>query len=213
MGVSIVVRGPEWFFGLDSLFEGFAAIALLLVTLFSFKAYKLTKDKRYRTFGIAFGLMMVGIIARALADLFVYADMSVHPLVLMMLYACYMGLSLASIIVLFALTLKIKQRAPVVALLLVSLVLVLLSSSYRLSFHSISVILLAFIAYHFIRNYFEKKSLSALLVCISFVLLTLTHVAFIVDIVKQRFYIVGHLLHLAVFGLLFFALVKVLKKR
>ncbi len=213
MGVSIIVRGPSWFFGIDSLFEGFAAIALLLVTLFSYKAYKFTKDKRYRTFGIAFGLMLVGIVARALADLFVYADASVHPLALMALYAGYMGLTLVSIIVLFALTLKIKQRAPVVALLLVSLVLVLLSSSYRLSFHSISVILLAFIAYHFIRNYFEKKSLSALLVCISFILLTLTHAAFIVDIVKQRFYIIGHLLHLAAFGLLFVALITVLKKR
>ncbi len=213
MGVSIIVRGPEWFFGIDSLFEGFAAIALLLVTLFSYKAYKLTKDRRYRTFGIAFGLMMVGIVARALADLCVYADLSVHPLALMALYAGYMGLTLVSIIVLFALTLKIRQRAPVIALLLVSLVLVMLSASYRLSFHSISVILLAFIAYHFIRNYFEKKSLSALLVCISFVLLTLTNVAFIVDIVKQRFYIIGHLLHLAAFGMLFVALVKVLKKR
>ncbi|MEM2915948.1 MAG: hypothetical protein QXT19_01120 [Candidatus Woesearchaeota archaeon] len=213
MGVSIIVRGPEWFFGIDSLFEGFAAIALLLVILFSYKAYKLTKDKRYRTFGIAFGLMLTGIVARALADLCVYAKLSVHPLALMMLYAGYMGLTLVSIIVLFALTLKIKQRAPIVALLLVSLVLVLLSSSYRLSFHSISVILLAFIAYHFIRNYLEKKSLSALLVCISFVLLTLTHAAFIVDIVKQRFYIIGHLLHLVAFGLLFVALIKVLKKR
>ncbi len=213
MGVSIIVRGPEWFFGIDSLFEGFAAIALLLVTLFSYKAYKLTKDRRYRTFGIAFGLMIVGIVARALADLCVYADLSVHPLALMALYAGYMGLTLVSIIVLFALTLKIRQRAPVIALLLVSLVLVMLSASYRLSFHSISVILLAFIAYHFIRNYFEKKSLSALLVCISFVLLTLTNVAFIVDIVKQRFYIIGHLLHLAAFGMLFVALVKVLKKR
>jgi cellobiose-specific phosphotransferase system component IIC len=213
MGVSIIVRGPEWFFGLDSLFEGFAAIALLLVTLFSYKAYKLTKDRRYRTFGIAFGLMMVGVVARALADLFVYADIKAHPLALMALYAGYMGLTLVSIITLFALTLKIRQRAPVVALLLVSLVLVMLSASYRLSFHSISVILLAFIAYHFIRNYFEKKSLSALLVCISFILLTLTHAAFIVDIVKQRFYIIGHLLHLAAFGLLFVALVKVLKKR
>jgi hypothetical protein len=34
------------------------------------------------------------------------------------------------------------------------------------------------------------------------VLLTLTHGAFIVDIVRQRFYIVAHLLHVTAYGLL-----------
>ncbi len=211
MVVTITVRGPDWFFGLDSLFEGFAFIALLLVTLFSFKAYKFTKDKKFRTFAIGFGLMALGVFARALADFFVYADVSVKPLVMLALYGGYMGLTLVSLIVLFALTLKTKQKAPFVALLLVSLVLIMLSMSYRLSFHAIAVILLAFISYHFIRNFFEKKSLCAFLVCSSFVLLALAQVAFIFDIVKQKYYIIGHLVHLVAFAALLVALIRVLK--
>lgn len=211
MVVSVIVRGPEWFFGIDSLLGGFSALALLLVTLFSFKAYRFTKDSRYRTFTIAFGLMTLGLFGRALADFLVYIGAQVHPLALVLGYIGYMGATLVSLVLLFALTLKSQQRSPFAALLLVSFVLILLSSSYRLSFHSIAVILLAFIAFHFVRNYFKKKSLTALAVCLSFVLLTLTHAAFIWDIVQTRFYIVGHLLHVAAFALLLFALVRVLR--
>jgi hypothetical protein len=213
MSLTITVRGPEWFFGLDSLLECFSALAMILVTLFSFKAYRFTKDKRYRTFAIGFGLMALGTLLRAASDLAVYFDLNIKAIWLMAGYGLYMASTLASMVVLFALTLKTHQKAPFVALLLISFVLVLLSASYRLSFHAISIILLAFIAYHFIRNYFAKKSLNALLVCVSFVLLTLAHTAFIVDIIKQRFYIVGHLLHVAAFALLLFALIKVLKNR
>ncbi len=211
MVVTITVRGPDWFFGIDSLFEGFAFIALLLVTLFSFKAYKFTKDKKFRSFAFGFGLMALAELARALADLFVYAGWNVKPLALLGLYGGYMGLALVSLVVLFAITLKTTQKAPVIALMMVSLVLILLSTSYRLSFHSISFILLAFISYHFIRNFFEKKSVCAFLVCSSFVLLGLAQVAFIFDIVKQRFYIIGHLVHLLAFAALLVALVRVLR--
>jgi hypothetical protein len=213
MPVSVIVRGPEWFFGIDSLFEGFAALALLLVTLFSFKAYRFTKDKRYRTFAIAFGLMTIGLVSRAITDFLVYMESPAKVLVLMAGYVLYMAATLTSLVILFALTLKAKQRTPFIALLLVSFALVLFSSSYRLSFHAISVILLVFIAFSFVRNYFEKKSLSALLVCSSFILLVLTHAAFIVDIIRQQFYIIGHLLHVAAFALLLIALLKVLKNR
>jgi hypothetical protein len=211
MGLMLTVRGPEWFFGLDSLFEGFAFIALLLVTLFSFKAYRFTRDKKFRTFSVGFALMTLGILFRALADFFVYADVSVKPLIMLVLYGGYMALTLVSLIVLFALTLKTRQKAPFVALLLVSLVLIMLSVSYRLSFHAIAVILLAFISYHFIRNFFEKKSLCALMVCSSFVLLALAQVAFIFDIVKQKYYIIGHLIHLVAFAALLAALIRMLK--
>jgi hypothetical protein len=51
--------------------------------------------------------------------------------------------------------------------------------------------------------------LTALLVCGSFIGLALTQVAFIFDILQHRFYIVGHLIHLAAFALLFVALLKV----
>jgi hypothetical protein len=213
MSVNITLRGPEWFFGLDSLLEGFAALAMILVTLFSFKAYRFTKDKRYRTFSIGFGLMALGTLLRGVTDLVVFLDVNIKAIWLMAGYVLYMAATLASLVILFALTLKTNQKAPFVALLLVSFVLVALSASYRLSFHAISVILLAFIAYHFIRNYIEKRSLSALLVCSAFVLLTLTHAAFIVDIIRQRFYIIGHLLHVGAFALLIVALIKVLRNK
>jgi hypothetical protein len=211
MVVTITMRGPDWFFGIDSIFEGFAFLALLFVTLFSFKAYKFTKDKKFRSFAFGFGLMALAELARALADMFVYAGWNVKPIVLIGLYGGYMGLALVSLVVLFAITLKTKDKAPIIALMAVSLVLILFSSSYRLSFHSISFILLAFISFHFIRNFLEKKSVCAFLVCSSFVLLGLAQVAFIFDILQQRFYIIGHLIHLLAFAALLVALVRVLR--
>ena len=209
MVLNITVRGPEWFFGVDSLFEIVAVVALLLITLFSLSAYRFTKDKRYRTFALGFGLMTIGMLARALTDFVVFLDLKVPILGLMAGYAAYMGLTLLSLVILFALTLKSKERAPFIALLLSSFVLVLLSASYRLSFHAMSIILLIFITYHFVKNYLQKKSLTALLVASSFALLAITNIAFIVDILRHKFYIVGHLIHVLAFVLLFVALVRV----
>lgn len=213
MAVGVIIRGPEWFFGVDSGFEFFAFLALALITLFSWKAFRFTKDKRYRTFAVAFAFMAAGMLLRAVADLLVVLNVQAHPLVLIGGYAGYIFLTLVSLVIFFGLMLRTTQRAPLVALFLIALVSILMAKSVRLSFHSISVILLAFIAYHFIRNYFQKKSFTALLVCLAFVLLTLTHAAFIVDIVRQRFYIVAHLLHVAAYGLLLVALIKVFKNR
>jgi hypothetical protein len=213
MVVAITVRGPVWFFGIDSLFEGFAAVALLLVTLFSLKAYRFTKDRRYRTFAIGFGLMALGMASRALADLAVYAEFNVPVRWLMVGYAAYMGLTLVSLVVLFALTLNAKQRAPLVALLGVTMAGLVLSASYRLSFHSFSLVLLFFIAWHFMRNAQKKKTMTAILVCASFALLALAQVAFVIDILRRQFYVVGHVVHLVAFALLFIALLRVLKLR
>lgn len=213
MAIEIAIRGPEWFFGIDSLFEGFAALTLLLVTLFSLKAYRFTKDKRYRTFAIAFGFMTLGLIIRAVTDLLVHQKVGHSATIFYYGYVAYIFAWLTALVILFALTLKSKQRTPFIALLLISLVLVLLSSSYFLSFHVISLILLIFIAVHFVRNYYQKRSLSALLVCTAFVLIAVAQVQFIVDMVWHKWYILGHLSHVVAFGLLLVALVKVLKNR
>ena len=214
MVVELTVRGPQWFFGVDSAFEFFALIALLLITFFSIKAYWFTKDKRYRTFAIAFAFMSLGMFSRALTDLVVYLQLkAISPQLLFAGYAGYMLLTLISLVALFGLTLKAKQKAPLVALMLITIVGILLSASYRLAFHALAFILLAFIAFHFIRNYVAKKSFTAMLVCGSFVLLPVAQAAFIYDILRQRFYVVGHLIHLVAFGALFIAVALVRVKR
>lgn len=212
MAVTVLVRGPEWFFGLDSLFEGFAGLVLLLVSLTSWKAYSFTGEKRYRSFALAFGLMTLGFVTRALTDLGLHFNLFKAPQALFFGgYVAFIFLTLASLVLLFALTLKARERAPFVALLLVSLVLVLLSSSYFLSYHAISVILFGFVSWHFVRNYFEKKSFPAACVAGAFVLMTLAQVQFIVDVLWKKWYILGNLSFILGIFLLFAALVRVLR--
>lgn len=211
MGVTIFVRGPEWFFGLDSILEGFAAIVLLLVAIVSWKAFKFTKDKRYRSFSLAFGLMTLGMISRAVTDIVLHQKLCAIEEVFLAGYIVYIFATLISLVMLFALTLKTKDRAPLIALILISLVLVLLSSSYFLTFHAIAFILLAFITFHFIRNCVAKKTLSAGFVAAAFLLMTIAQVQFVVDMVWHRWYILGNIALLIAFLLLLITLIKVLK--
>jgi hypothetical protein len=215
MALGVVVTGPDWFFGVDSGFEFFAFFALMLITLFSWKAFRFTKDKRYRTFATAFAFMALGMACRAVADLFVALNINSRPDVLVGGYVGYIFLTLTSLILFFALMLRATQRAPLVALFIIALVSLFLSQSVRLTFHAISLILLLFISYHFIKNYFQKKSFTALLVCIAFVLLAVAQFQFIVDVLYHKWYILGHLSHVVAFGLLLVALIKVqvVKKR
>jgi hypothetical protein len=156
--------------------------------------------------------MALGMLCKGMTDFVVFLGIDAPGIVALAGYAGYMLLTLVSLVVLFGLTLKARQVAPLVALAFVSIALLLLSFSFRLSFHTASLMLLAFIARHFIVNYFRKKSLTALLVCLSFCLLALANVAFLADIIRQKFYIIGHIIHVLAFALLLVALLRVLRK-
>ena len=50
----VALQGPNWFFGIDSIFELVGTIILFMVFLMSYKAYRLTNMQGYKYYSLAF---------------------------------------------------------------------------------------------------------------------------------------------------------------
>lgn len=221
--VNVLLRGPLWFFGVDAAFELFSFVVLLLVFLFSFRAYKLTKDYKYKYFTAGFFALAAAFLSKAVTDLwlafaFVVRKGVAPPSealervgeVFLAGYLVFIFLSLMAGVLLVCLTSKIREKKIMFLLALLVLAPFLLTSSYSKSFYSLSLLMYSFIAVHFVRNFFDKRSFSSGCVASAFSLIAVAQGMFLFDILQHRLYVVAHLSQLAGFVLLLCSLLKVL---
>lgn len=221
--VSIVLRGPLWFFGVDSAFEFFSFIAVALAFFFSFRAYKLTKDAKYKYFTAGFFALTIAFLSKAVTDLwlalaFVYKKGIAPPSeaiekvgeVFLAGYLVFIFMSLIACVLLVASTSKVKEKRLLVLMAILVLLPFYLTSSYSKSFYLVSLIMYSFIAVHSIQNFSNKRTISSGFVASAFTLISLAQGMFLFDILKHKLYIVAHFSQLAGFVLLLSTLLKVL---
>lgn len=220
--VAVVLHGPPWFFLLDAVL-GFVGMAgAIVIVALSAKALKLTKDRKFIYFTIAFALIGLGLLIRSMTNVVVFLGLPWADQVMSAKISDYRGYfffvgygafivsTVVGYVLLAVSTMKIRE--PRITILLTALVLLLLglSSSYFLSFYLVSTILLAFITYHVCRNCLERKSVTAGLVFAAFALQLFANVAFVLELYHQLFYYVANISLLAGYGVLLLALVRVL---
>ena len=216
--INIHVAGPEWFFGVDASLEAFAALTALLVAFAAYKIYRATKEKRYGFFAGIFVLLTLSFAARAIADAFLEEIFDVGkanlsaPSIFLAGYVTHIILALAAYIFLIVLTYRITDRRISTLFFLITIPGMLVSASYFLSFYGLGAILLAFVSIAYFQNYRKVGSAASLMVFISFLLLTLAQVQFILDIFKKILYVSAHITQAAGYLLLLVALLKILFK-
>ena len=71
-GLPSYVFGPKWFYGFDSVIEGIAIIVSILLVYYSYKCFKLTKEKRYLYFSAAFLSLTFAFIVKIAGTLTIY---------------------------------------------------------------------------------------------------------------------------------------------
>ena len=59
---------PEWFHGIDSIFEIVSIIVALLIALYAYKIYKFSKVNKYKFFSWAFLLIAIAYIFKILTN-------------------------------------------------------------------------------------------------------------------------------------------------
>ncbi|MEA3430735.1 MAG: hypothetical protein U9R08_05660, partial [Nanoarchaeota archaeon] len=67
-----LVYSPQWFYGIDILFESINVIAALLIAFFSYKIYKYTKDRHCLYFGLSFLAICIAFISKILTNFQIY---------------------------------------------------------------------------------------------------------------------------------------------
>ncbi len=211
----LLLNGPYWFRGLDALFGLVYILVTLLIAAMSYKAYKLTEEKKYSYFSAAFGLMSLGFLVYSLTNLALTTHISDQLNQMLstfdFAFLIHMILIFAAYTLLLVITLKIQQKKVIILLFSLMLLFTAFSYQYYLKFHIISFLLLFFLGHQFYTNYLEKQNRNAKLVFISFYLLTCAQVFFLVMIYNPIFYVVADILQLFGFGVLFYMFMRVLQ--
>ncbi len=215
--VSVHLQGPEWFFGADASLTAFAAVIALCVAVASLRVYRLTREKKYGYFTASFILLTLSFLSRATADtllegLVVKIPEAMTGMIFFVGYVTHILLALTAYLLLVIITHKIKDKRVIALLFLTLVPSLLLSGSYFLSFYGLSTIFLAFVAIAYYQNYHKVCTTTSCLVFIAFVLLSLAQVQFLLEAVKDFWYVGAHITQAAGYLVILFALVKTLIK-
>lgn len=229
--VTGIITGPNWFFGIDSVLEAISMLICLSIFIFSFKIYRLTKERRQLYFSSAFALLTLAFLVRSVTNLVIHfrtvSDWGMKhlpeiivaksilsvPKIFLIGYGAHIAFTLISLALLAVLCLKVEDKKPYFLMLLVMFVLVYFSGSYFTSFYTLSLILLFFISYQYCQNWRLKKTATTFITFISFSFLTLTSIAFLMQKLFGVFYVVAHILQFIGFLAMSVALAMIIFKK
>lgn len=212
--MTLLLNGPQWFQGIDAIFGFVYVLVALLIAALSNKAYKISGEKKYYYFSLAFFLMGLAFALYSFVNWSLLTHIS--PLLSEVLttfdfaFVIYILLIFLAYTLLLIITFKIEESKVGLLIFTLMLLLTVFSYQYYLKFHIILFILLFLLAHQFYTNYTEKKNTNSLLVFISFYLLTCAEIFYVSMVhINQLLYVVAVILQLLGFLTLFYMLLRV----
>lgn len=191
-----------WILGINVLLHVLSALVALLVSFFSYRAYRLTSDRKYVYLLVGFLLLAISMVLKAIADIFVYElwVFFYEPLANEPFFYIHLASSVF-ILLAYALFVSVYLKAKdllVYVLLLLSIILSVLSHAGIIKFNLIAALLLFFVCLQTYRNFIQKTSLNSFLVFIAFILLLCSHVFAMLSVLPPnlRFYSLGNVFQL-----------------
>ncbi|MEW6062866.1 MAG: hypothetical protein AB1571_00640 [Nanoarchaeota archaeon] len=212
----IELRGPIWFYKLDTIIQFFGALVALLISYYTYKAYKLSSKKAHLYFSIAFALLGLNLIIYSIvlpAWMVVYAgsgfivDIFSLPVLLLgskILNILYVFSYLMAYSLLIFVYSKIERKSMIALTALFTLVISIYSSiiysSYStqifMAFNIISLMLLSIIVFFTYKNYMQKKNRSSFLVLSAFLLIAVSHLLMLFESFNNAFFLSAHVAQL-----------------
>ena len=210
----VLLNGPYWFMSLDSLFNLVYVLITLLIGGLSYKAYKLTEERKYKYFAVAFGLMSIAFFVYFTSTILLTTHISSNVTSILTgfdyAFLVYVFFTMMAYALLFITTLKIEDYKIRTLILTLMFTLTVVAYQYYLKFHIAMFAVLFLLTYNFYDNYLEKKNFNAKLVFISFFFLACAQLFYLANIYNELFYVVAVIIQLIGFLVLFYMLMRVL---
>lgn len=209
------------FLAIDFVLELIALISVLLIGFYSYKIYKITSQKRYKYFFVAFLLLAISFLTRTLANALTYIQIIggrtaeiLHLLGPMNQYGFVLNsfLILTAYMALTCLVLKISDKRVISLLMFFVLLSTFIIYKIHLMYYFIAGILLVYVVVCFYLNYRENRKKASFLVFLSFFCLFLANISFLFMSNNLLYYYMGHTLRLSSYLLLLCALILIIKK-
>jgi hypothetical protein len=220
------VFGPSWFYGLDSGFGVLEMLITLVISVYTFRIYLLTRLRKYLYFTLAFLLISGSLAVRAAGDYVVYTSLIGHvpnlvaavntvtsiPVLYSLGIIAFMVSGFAGYLILLAIFLRIDSFRSVTLLFILAILIAVFSTDKFVAYHLTMLLMLLLIVIHLLANHLRKRKLGSFLVLYSMSSLLAAQVFFFLMGRGSLFYIGGHTLQLFGFFLLLINLVMVLRK-
>jgi len=233
--VQVEISSPTWFFGLDGSFEVIAAVIAIVVAFAAWKIWRMTKERSYGWVCLSFLFIFIGFAARGIADLVIEKVITCAPAIREALPAVpgvsrtalvflggYLGniiFTLAAYIMLVGLSYKVEEKAMILLLFLLTLPILVLSSSYFLSYYWMSTVLLGAITYAYYKQCMQTKRKKGRAVTLAFGFLALAQMQFIVSALnvltplsRDILYVTAHSTQILGFLMILFVFVRTMMK-
>ena len=218
--------GPRWFFGMDTLFETFSIIVAFLIAIFAYKIYKLTSQKKYRNFSIAFLMISMSLAFKIISNLVIFyktVEKSFYGLftitytqnldfINIIVYSLYRLLMIMAFVMILISIWRIKDKKINSVLFIFSVILVLFSYYSYLLFNLILLLILGHISYYYFDNIKKHKNKNSYLVMLSFLALFISQAMFILFRLGPDFYALGESFQLIGFLFLMIAYISILRR-
>lgn len=217
-----------WFFGYNLIFLIMFAVTTLLVSIFAYRIYKLTKQNQLKLFSTAFLAFSIGYMIQAVTHFLISsrlielmigfrAGRRVPPLggittLNNILYNSYVIFIMLGLILLIYMTLKVKNMKIMFLLFGVIFLSLIFTPGHLFLFHTLSSLLLGFIVLYYYDSYKAKKQLQKLVVLIAFVFLLLGELALIFSVQNATFFMMGRTLQLIAYLCILTNLVLIIRK-
>lgn len=213
---------PDWFLCYGIIFELAFAIITLFVSIYSFRVYKLSEQKKSRTFGLAFLFISISYFIQFFINLAIMSELNEKVLNLVefrnlitldnLAIFFHMIFFIFGLVTLIYMILGGKNRFIYIISLMISALFIFASARNMAFFYVFSSLLLVFILTDYVGNYIKNKNGKTFLIMLAFFFLFIGHLNFIFLVNNQLVYVVGNFLELAAYILILINLIRVIKK-
>ena len=221
-----VIYSPQWFYGKDIVIDLVSVFVLLLIAFFSFKYYKIRKNKNYVYFGLSFILLSVSFLFKILTNFTIYfhvletknigflsltyQTIKTSDVLFIVGFLIYRLLTLFGLYMLYS----VYYDQPKTNILLIAY-LILVSTYFTQSayyiFHLTSLILLVLLTIQYSKTYIKNKNNATRMLASSFGIITASQILSIFVSISTKFYVVAEIIQLIGYAILLFSFLTVLK--
>jgi hypothetical protein len=212
---------PAWFYTLDIILGLVFAFILINVGTTALRINRLTKDYRYRLFGIAFILISFSYLVRTATNAFLSAEFNLRYIVdvsqigLITMGAIYFFafLFISGYVTFAYITINNRSKRNYFLMLVPSLIAFALSENNSMAIFLITIVFLIPIVYHYGSLYFKNNERRRLSMFFATFLLLISNVIFmfVMDYHFVAGYIISSVLELIAYSIIGISLFQILK--
>ena len=219
---------PEWFLGIDHVFELISMIVGFLLSFFAYKAYRLTDQRNYKFFSAAFGLIGVSFIFKILSTLVTHRPfvgvVKGVPGVAVAIQALekvgwahigsflmHQWLMMLAFFILLVMAWRIKNKSIIILFCYLTAISVVLGLYYYHVMPFTLALLTGFTYNHYRIVSNKRKSKNSILVARAFLLLFLAQIILLFVKYRSLFYVAGEAIQLGGFLIFLWLYIKLLK--